>query len=162
METSEPKRLQFLYEIREKLHVRPHKFAHTVGKSPQNIHTTLKRDDMDLSKAQEWAGKFGFTLSFRFAASDTQVQETKNVVKLINQIYKNKSITRLGFLQIAFNAFGIDRQELANQLGIHYSTVNRWFKVDDIKISYLYKITELYNLELVCECKTKSVPKKIK
>ena len=44
--------------------------------------------------------------------------------------------------------YGIDRKTLAEQLGIGYTGVNRWFKVDDIAISYLYKIAELYGLKV--------------
>ena len=41
--------------------------------------------------------------------------------------------------------------EFANQnddFDFDQSRVNRWFKVDDIAISYLYKIAELYGLKV--------------
>lgn len=37
---------------------------------------------------------------------------------------------------------------MASKLGIGYTGVNRCFKVDDIAISYIYKIAELYGLEV--------------
>jgi len=40
------------------------------------------------------------------------------------------------------------RKDLASKLGIGYTGVNRWFKVDDIAISYIYRIAELYGLEV--------------
>ena len=44
--------------------------------------------------------------------------------------------------------YGIERKDLASKLGIGYTGVNRWFKVDDIAISYIYRIAELYGLEV--------------
>ena len=37
---------------------------------------------------------------------------------------------------------------MASKLGIGYTGVNRWFKVDDIAISYIYRISELNGLEV--------------
>ena len=37
---------------------------------------------------------------------------------------------------------------MVSKLGIGYTGVNSWFKVDDIAISYIYKIAELYGLEV--------------
>jgi hypothetical protein len=37
---------------------------------------------------------------------------------------------------------------MASKLGIGCTGVNRWFKVDDISISYIYRIAELYGLEV--------------
>ena len=44
--------------------------------------------------------------------------------------------------------YGIERKKLAEQLGISYNGVNRWFKVDDISISYIFKIATLYDLKV--------------
>ena len=44
--------------------------------------------------------------------------------------------------------YGIERKKLAERLELNYTGVNRWFKVDDIAISYLYKIAELYGLKV--------------
>ncbi|MBR4822485.1 MAG: hypothetical protein IKZ71_04980, partial [Bacteroidales bacterium] len=39
--------------------------------------------------------------------------------------------------------------EIVLAIAVGYSGVNRWFKVDDIAISYIYKIAELYGLEVM-------------
>lgn len=61
---------------------------------------------------------------------------------------RDGQIGRLAFLQIAMKLNGIERKELAQRLELFYTGVNRWFKVDDIAISYLFKIAELYGLKL--------------
>ena len=57
-------------------------------------------------------------------------------------------LQRLAFLRIAMSQYGIERKALAEQLELNYTGVNRWFKVDDIAISYIYKIAELYGLKV--------------
>jgi transcriptional regulator with XRE-family HTH domain len=57
-------------------------------------------------------------------------------------------LKRLAFLRIAMGLYGIERKKLAEQLGISYNGVNRWFHVDDIAISYIFKIAKLYDLKV--------------
>ena len=51
------------------------------------------------------------------------------------------------FKRGAMGQYGIQRKDLAEKLGLNYTGVNRWFKVDDISISYIYSIAELYGLD---------------
>ncbi len=55
---------------------------------------------------------------------------------------------RLAFLRIALKKYGISRKDLAEKLGLNYTGVNRWFHVDDIAISYIFDIAELYGLKV--------------
>ena len=57
-------------------------------------------------------------------------------------------LSRLSFLRVALQQYGISRKELAEKLELHYMGVNRWFKVDDIAVSYLYEIAQLYGLQV--------------
>ena len=57
-------------------------------------------------------------------------------------------LSRLAFLRVAMGLYGIQRKNIAKKLGLNYTGVNRWFKVDDISISYIYRIAELYGLEV--------------
>ena len=50
----------------------------------------------------------------------------------------------------------IEWKDLAEKLGLNYTGVNRWFKVDDISISYIFKIAELYDLKVKTTIKPKS------
>ena len=51
-------------------------------------------------------------------------------------------------LQWLNNHFNFSQYLVSSKLGIGYTGVNRWFKVDDIAISYIYRIAELYGLEV--------------
>ena len=147
------KRLQFLLSLMELRGVSKHELARMMGVSPQNIFTYFKRDDMKLSYAQEMASRLGYDLSYRLEKEGT---ESRDVVLDIEGLVGKDGLQRLAFLRVAMSQYGIERKKLAEQLELNYTGVNRWFKVDDIAISYLYKIAELYGLQV----KIKAIIKK--
>ena len=139
------KRLQFLLSLMELRGVSKHELARMMGVSPQNIFTYFKRDDMKLSYAQEMASRLGYDLSYRLEKEGT---ESRDVVLDIEGLVGKDGLQRLAFLRVAMSQYGIERKKLAEQLGLNYTGVNRWFKVDDIAITYLYKIADLYGLKV--------------
>lgn len=139
------KKLQFLLSLMESKGVGKHELARMMGVSPQNVFTYFKRDDMKLSYAQEVASKLGYDLSFRLESEDAPL---RNVIVDIEGLVGKDGLQRLAFLRIAMSQYGIERKKLAEQLGLNYTGVNRWFKVDDIAFSYIYKIAELYGLKV--------------
>ena len=139
------KKLQFLLSLMESKGVGKHELARMMGVSPQNIFTYFKRDDMKLSYAQEMAAKLGYDLSFRLESEDAL---QRSVIVDIEGLVGKDGLQRLAFLRVAMSQYGIERKKLAEQLGLNYTGVNRWFKVDDIAISYIYDIAELYGLKV--------------
>ena len=125
--------------------VSKHELARIMGVSPQNIFVYFKRDDMKLSVAQEMASRLGYDLSYRLVKEDGQARD---VVLDIEGLVGKDGLQRLAFLRVAMGQYGIERKALAEQLDLNYTGVNRWFKVDDIALSYLYKIAELYGLKV--------------
>ena len=139
------KRLQFLLSLMEIRRVSKHELARIMGVSPQNIFVYFKRDDMKLSVAQEMASRLGYDLSYRLVKEDGPARD---VVLDIEGLVGKDGLQRLAFLRVAMGQYGIARKALAEQLDLNYTGVNRWFKVDDIALSYLYKIAELYGLKV--------------
>jgi len=139
------KRLQFLLSLMEIRRVSKHELASIMGVSPQNIFVYFKRDDMKLSVAQEMASRLGYDLSYRLVKEDGPARD---VVLDIEGLVGKDGLQRLAFLRVAMGQYGIERKALAEQLDLNYTGVNRWFKVDDIALSYLYKIAELYGLKV--------------
>ena len=139
------KRLQFLLSPMEIRRVSKHELARIMGVSPQNIFVYFKRDDMKLSVAQEMASRLGYDLSYRLVKEDGPARD---VVLDIEGLVGKDGLQRLAFLRVAMGQYGIERKALAEQLDLNYTGVNRWFKVDDIALSYLYKIAELYGLKV--------------
>ena len=139
------KRLQFLLSLMESKGVGKHELAKMLGVSPQNVFTYFKRDDMKLSVAQEMASRLGYDLSFRLEKEDAP---SRDVVLDIEGLVGKDGLQRLAFLRVAMSQYGIERKAIAEQLELNYTGVNRWFKVDDISISYIFKIATLYSLKV--------------
>ena len=139
------KNLQFLHSLLETTGVSKAGLAGMMGCSTQNLFTYFKRDDMRLSQAQEIASLLGYTLSFSL---EKEGNSTSKVVLEIEPLVGSGGLKRLAFLRIAMGLYGIERKNMAEQLGISYNGVNRWFKVDDISISYIFKIAALYDLKV--------------
>ena len=73
---------------------------------------------------------------------------TGNVIVDIGPLVGAGCLKRLAFFRVAMSLYGIKRADVAEKLGITLSGVNRWFKVDDISISYIFKIAALYDLKV--------------
>ena len=115
---------------------------------------------MKMSQAEAMALKLGYELTFSLNGSKTKQNTDKLVMNLEEIVGRDAQLQRLAFLQIAMKLNGIERKTLAQQLGLNYTGVNRWFKVDDISISYLFRIAELYNLKVTINSKIRKSPNK--
>lgn len=142
------KRLQFLLDMLTEAGVSKRELARRMEMSYQNMFVYFQRDDMKMSQAEAMASKLGYELSFSLNGRKRKQKADKLVMELEGIVGDNAKLQRLAFLQIAMKLNGIERKTLAQQLDLNYTGVNRWFKVDDISISYLYQIAELYNLTL--------------
>lgn len=139
------KRLQFLLSLMESKGVGKHELARMLGVSPQNVFTYFKRDDMKLSYAQKIAGLLGYDLSFRLESEGAPLRD---VIVEIEGLVGKDGLQRLAFLRIAMSQYGIERKDVAEKLELNYTGVNRWFKVDDMAITYIYRIAEIYGLKV--------------
>lgn len=147
-------RLQFLNTLLANTGTSKYELARIMGVSNQNIFTYFKRDDMKLSYAIEVADRLGYKLSFNLEGEKV---DSGSVILDIQSMVGEDGLNRLAFLQIAMKVNGIQRKVLAEQLELNYTGVNRWFKVDDIAISYIFRIAELYNLKVVIKAEKKIV-----
>ncbi len=139
------KRLQFLEVMLKSCGKTKIELAEMMGVSPQNIHVYFKRDDMKLSTAQKMAECLGYNLVFSFQGKSEQASK---MILDIEPMKGPNGVIRLTFLQIAMSVYQIDKRELSEKLGISYTGVLRWFKVDDISLSYIFQIAELYELDV--------------
>ena len=142
------KRLQFLLDMLKETGVSKRELARRMEMSYQNMFVYFQRDDMKMSQAEAMASKLGYELTFSLNGNKRKQKTDKLVMELEGIVGDDAKLQRLAFLQIAMKLNGIERKTLAQQLELNYTGVNRWFKVDDISISYLYQIAELYNLTL--------------
>ena len=102
-------------------------------------------DSIHCCHAQEIFSRYGYILSF---ALEKEQQSTDAVIIDIQPLVSPGGLKRLAFLRVAFALYGINRKALAEALDLNLAGVNRWFRVDDIAISYIFEIAELYGLKV--------------
>lgn len=150
------KRLQFIETLLANTSTNKHELARLMGMTPQNIFTYFQRDDMKLSLAQKMAEKLGYNLIFSL---HNPKKPNKRVIVDIESVLGEEGLSRLAFLQVAMKYNNLTRKLLAEQLELNYTGVNRWFKVDDIALSYIFRIAEINNLQVAIKAeKIKTAP----
>jgi len=149
------KRLQFLLDMLTEAGVSKRELARRMEMSYQNMFVYFQRDDMKMSQAEAMASQLGYELTFTLNGRKRNQKADKLVMELEGIVGQDAELLRLAFLQIAMKLNGIERKTLAQQLGLNYTGVNRWFKVDDISISYIFRIAELYDLKVTINSKKK-------
>jgi len=144
------KNLKFLVALLANAEMTKVDLAKMMGKSPQNIFKYFKLDDMKLSFAQEIAAKMGYDLCFRLEAENRPLEKvTIEVEDLIKSTPGAQlSVRRMSFLRVAMSVYDMDRRTIADKLELAPAAVTRWFAVDDIYISYIFRIAEIYGLHV--------------
>lgn len=140
--SEERKRLAFLNGLLANCKVTKYALAEMMGVSKQNIFTYFKRDDMKLSYAMEIADRLGYTLSFTLDSGE--LDKASNVMIELGKLVGANGLNRLAFLNLALGMNGVSKSEVAEKLGLQYTGVQRWFKVDDIAISYIFAIADAF------------------
>ncbi len=149
MEDTE-KRLQFLHTLLEALNITKVDVAKKMGVTPQNLFNYMRKDDMKLSYAQEIVASLGYKLSVRL---EKPGDNTQRIISDIEELIGEDGMLRLAFLKVALRKYDISRVEIAEKLNLSADGVARWFRVDDILISYLYQIAEACDMEVVFQMK---------
>lgn len=150
--------MQFLENLLASTNTNKYELARLMERTPQNIFSYFQRDDMKLSYAQEIASRLGYNL--RFSLENNKSRAGK-VILDIESLVGDEQMQRLAFLQVALKLNNIARKELAEKLELNYTGVNRWFKVDDIAISYIFKIADLYNLRVSIKAEKVDISPKV-
>ena len=144
------RKLQFILSLMDMNGITKVELARRLGFTPQNVFTYFQRDDMKLSLAQKIVNLIGYDMQI-----DLVKERPGNVVVDIENPVGKEGVQRLSFLTLAMSRYWIGRKELAEALGLNYTAVNRWFHVDDIAVSYIYKIADLYGLTVNIKAKAR-------
>ena len=160
--------LKFLIDLFDAVGLTPHTFAqHTPN--PTSTATALRlqlnNDDMKLSRAAEIVSILGYQLSTDIKEKNLPSPETlgyrlilpktlqKNLEKgFLDKKHMNR---KLSFLFEFISRNSIAKRELARELGLSPGAVETWFKNDDIAISHLFRIADMYDAEIVFTLKPK-------
>lgn len=171
------KNLRFLLDIFSATGHTPQTFGRLTDK-PNSTSTSLRRqlhqDDMRVLKAKQVLTILGYQLEFEIKER-TSLRQVDPRYKLvvpddlrrnlergfIEEKDRNKNLT---FLLEFMARNNLSKNKLAQAVGLFPAAVTQWFDTDDVSISYLFKIGEIYDAEIIFivmpKQKVKAVKKK--
>lgn len=167
----ENKRLWFISAILKNKGIKRQEAAKALDVTPQNLSYIFSvQDDCYLDTVEKLLAYAGISCNIRFDINAPQ-KETKTEKKFKynfsgNVIVKNEpayprfivdcpSGARLRFLADAIMATGLPFTEFLKKVEMYYSTVQKYFENDNIKISTLCKISEALDKEIIWDLNEK-------
>lgn len=114
---------------------------------PQAFRLQLKSDDMKLSKAKQLIKNAGYKLDIRLYPTAPETADTDYIVTLPKR-QNEEGNENLRFIIDFVGRAGDSQHELGRKLGVTQGAVFAWFRTDDIMISYIVKIKEVYKAKL--------------
>lgn len=144
------KNLQFFVDFIASQGLTKKEAARLMGVTPQNLHSSLKKDTMKLSKVQDFIESRGYVMNLSL---DRGLERRGSAWVEIQGLIKSNpdmpiKLRRLSFLDVALKRYGIEKKDLARRLDMSYNGVLRWGVCDDISIEYIFRIAELYGFEV--------------
>lgn len=151
--------LKFLSDFFVEARLTPESYSRYTA-NPHSTATSLRlqlhKDDMKLSKASEIFANLGYELDVHFEEKKQDKLRMKRfendgyivTLPVINVQYKCK-YQRLGFLEAFMHAKHLPFREFAKSIGLSAGAVAAWFHADDVRISHLMRIKEVYDLKII-------------
>ena len=158
--------LRFLLDLFTALNLTPYSFGQMTDNplsTAQALRAQLKKDDMKISRAKTIVGMTGYRLRLSFKDETKMIQKVEDYTltlpaELSENLTRKKEASpyeNLDFLHEFLQRRRISRRQLAQRIEVSPGAVETWFRADDCAISYLYRIKNSYDVELVFDIQTK-------
>ena len=130
----ELKNLKFLGDFMTAMGLTTTTAGEKIGLTQVSVYYWLKKDDARLSVVNKLIEACGYKLIIDYVSTEADPFEPEIYIE-------PKHDKLLTFLAVALQKE--DKEKIANELGLGYTTVYYWLTHDDIFISYIFKIAEL-------------------
>ena len=140
-----PQNLAFLDDFLRVNHISTGDAAQALGVTRQVVYYWLKKDDIRLSSVLALFEKLGHRLKIELEGEN----QMSGKAWVRYDPPKNDACPRLSFLTFAFDKYNIKVKDLHEKTGISVNAIYHWLEVDDILVSYIYKVAEAMGLQVV-------------
>lgn len=155
------KRLRFLLDLFEALGLTPNSYAACTPNptsSSSSLRAQLNYDDMKLSKAKGIVKNLGYRLNVEIIDNSSSVVSSsidtyqlvlpKSIIEKKAALADSSHYENLGFLWRFMITRGLTKRRLSQDLGLTSGAIAKWFSSDDIAISHLFHIKDVYGVSL--------------
>ena len=156
IDTPQVPNLKFLKEFMITCGDNAAEIARVVGLSRAGVSHWFIHDDCKLSYCENYINNRGYDLAIELKGATVSPEGTVSINIVKDPLAPEESgCRRVRFLQTALAQHGISKVQVAKDLGIKANSVRHWFAVDDIYVSYIFRIAELYGLKVSIDIKPK-------
>ena len=141
----QPKRLDFLRALLRASGITLNELADHFGVSRVTVGYWFRIDDMHISLIRRICEYCGYDFELSLCHSAYEREEPVLHLGRRAMQYERRS---LPFLCIAMARDHISSQDIADRLGICYSTVHRWFDANDMYLSRIVTVAEAFDLSI--------------
>ena len=150
------RRLEFFTDFLAAMHETAADVARALEVTRAAVGHWIKADDCRLSYCEDYINRKGYELSFELIKKSTKKSEKVMINIETREATPEDSVCRrLLFLHSALSKMGVSRVQLAKDLGLTYNTVRHWFVEDNIYVSHIFNIADLYGLQVCISIKPK-------
>lgn len=153
--------LRFLLDFFTATGLTPYSFSQRTDNprsTAQALRMQLKKDDMKLSRAKQIVSIAGYKLDVEFNDKASATKETPGYSLILPDdlrenlergVLKNGSqYENLTFLKKFLSRNNLSYRKLAQKIGMSAGAVETWFCIDDMAISYLYRIKDAFQSDI--------------
>lgn len=154
-QAAEPK-LKFLSEFMMLCGECSADIARATGLTRGGVSHWFSSDDCKLSYCEQYINLKGYDLVISLKKQSVNPNSAVSInIERKTPEPDDTSCRRLLFLLAAMAKNGITKVQMAKDLDLKYNTVRHWFIVDDIYISHIFRIANLYGLQISIDIKPK-------
>ncbi len=144
----EPKRLDFLRALLRASGITLNELADHFNVSRVTVGNWFKVDDIRLSRAKEICEYCGYSFSLSICRSPYEQDAPVHHLGRRAMQYERR---HLPFLCVAMAREHVTSQEIANRLGLYYTTVHRWFDKNDMFLSRVEDVADVLDSSVLID-----------
>jgi len=123
--------------------------ARATGLTRGGVSHWFTTDDCKLSYCEQYINLKGYDLVIELKKQSPAPKSNVSIsIERKTPDVDDTSCRRLLFLLEAMAKEGVTKVQLAKDMELKYNTVRHWFIVDDIYISHIFRIANLYGLDI--------------
>ena len=156
IDTPRDPNLKFLKEFMATCGDSAAEIARMVGLTRAGVSHWFIHDDCKLSYCETYINNRGYELSIELKTATVSPDGMVSINIVKDPLAQEETgCRRVRFLLDALSKQGITKGQVAKDLGMKANSVRHWFVVDDIYVSYIFKIAELYGFKVCIDIRPK-------
>ncbi len=141
-------KMRFLAEFLGAMSITIIDAAKATGMSRMTVARWLKPtyDDAPISSLETLFNAYGYTMTIKLSNKDTALLPQEQPQP--SSTRGRHQAVRLSFLAQMMDMCGITSKDLADKLGLYYTSVDHMFRADNAMMSRIFQIAEVCNMDI--------------